>query len=302
MVTHVKWCVNVSRWKPSREEWLILTSSIARDELDRINKYQFQDDSKSSLIGCAMIRKFLTQITDTPSNQIVLTRNEYGRPEICRKFRAVQGNWPPHIDFNVSHSGDYCVFAGFSSRASEIDLKLGVDVTKVVSKTGSDLARFLDLMKRREFTKSEWETVENVGNDRQKCVNFTRLWCLKESYIKAIGIGLTFKLNRINFRFADLFKYHISIEALKNNLNSDISVLLDGQAADEWRFYLTALDNEHLVALAHKFESNEASELRPDEKFIEIPVSSIVDSLVPIHEADEINWMIFSQRGIKVCR
>lgn len=302
MATQARWYINITKWKPTKDEWLALTSGIAREELERINKFQFQEDSKSSLIGCALIRKFLTQVTGTPTNQLILTRNQYGRPEICKEYRAAQTHWPCQIDFNVSHSGDYCVLAGASSHDRQMGVKVGVDVTKIVNKSEGELARFLDLMKRREFTRGEWETVERADGDRQKCINFTRLWCLKESYIKAIGLGLSFKLNRIDFRFADERKYHIPMTALKSGLLSDASVSLDGQAANDWQFYLTALDDEHIVALAHKFETALRFTLDPQNLFEEMPVRSVIDSLESMAEPDEDDWRLFSGRGVKTRR
>lgn len=302
VMIHARWCVNVTKWKPTKEEWLALTSSIARDELERINKFQFQDDSKCSLIGCALIRKFLTQVTGTASNQLVLTRSHYGRPEICDEYRATQTHWPANISFNVSHSGDYCVLAGFSSRDRQVDAKVGVDVTKIISKSGKELARFLDLMKRREFTSAEWETVEEVAEDRQKCVNFTRLWCLKESYIKAIGLGLSFRMNRIDFRFPEEHKYQLSMKALKGGLVSDTIVLLDGTMATDWRFHLTALDDEHMVGLAYKFETPNRFHLEAGDLFEELPVWSIVKSLDPMAVSSEDDWDLFCQRSIKTMR
>jgi 4'-phosphopantetheinyl transferase len=305
MVNSVRWYVNVARWKPTREEWLKLTSSIAKEELERINKFVFQDDSKSSIIGCALIRKFLADITSTPSNEIVLTRTARGRPEVCehyRQSRVAAAKWPPMVDFNVSHSGDYCVFAGVWSQTESPQIKVGVDVTKIVRKNSkAELDRFLDLMSRRPFTRSEWETVEKAACDRQKCINFTRLWCLKESFIKAIGLGLAFKLHRIDFKFAEQHKWDISTKILRQNMLADTTALLDGQPTTDWRFYETALDDEHIVALAYNIlNMSQAGEIHFNSQlFEELTPKSIVDSLVPIVEADEHNWTHFSSRNVK---
>jgi len=321
MTNHIRWYFNVSRWRPTKDDWLELTSSIAKDEVERIHKFNFKDDSKSSLIGCALIRKFLSLATRIPSNEIILERDSHGRPKINESFisnsRSTLPFWPRLLDFNVSHSGDYCVLAGIWSSASsdELDLirsvRVGVDVTKVVQKkTKQELDRFLSLMSRREFTRDEWDTVEQVSDDRQKCINFTRLWCLKESFIKAIGLGLSFKLQRIDFRFPEDVRYNISIRTLidRTFLNST-RVLIDKSLAEDWRFLETALDEDHYVALAYNVDSvlpskqsftcislNDVSNGPP---FEELSIGSIREALVPLSVPDEHNWIKFQNSHVK---
>lgn len=290
MASHVRWYVNISKWTPKRDEWLKLTSCINRDEVDRINRYVFRDDSKASLIGCALIRSFLSQTVGRPSNEFSLTRTELGRPQVYRDFKD-----PKVLDFNVSHSGDYCVLAGVWSNLDNIEIRVGVDVTKIVEKkTKPELDRFLDLMSRREFLPSEWETVVKATDDRQKCINFTRLWCLKESFIKSIGLGLTFKLNRIVFEPESRWNYDCS----SGRMLFGTEVLLDGQLAKSWQFVETALDNKHLVAVGYNLSLDS---LEPDKcPFVEVTIDSLLDSLSPIvTDPNEDDWTKFLARQNK---
>uniref|UniRef100_A0A6G1S462 L-aminoadipate-semialdehyde dehydrogenase-phosphopantetheinyl transferase n=1 Tax=Aceria tosichella TaxID=561515 RepID=A0A6G1S462_9ACAR len=306
MVNHVRWCFNVARWEPTREEWLKLTSSIAREELERINKFVFQDSPKSSLIGCALIRKFLTLATSTPSNDIVLTRSPRGRPEVCETYRRSQKEtWPPMFDFNVSHSGDYCVLAGVWSKRESPIIRVGVDVTKIIKKEStSELNRFLDLMSKRPFTIDEWDTVKKATSDRQKCINFTRLWCLKESYIKAIGLGLAFNLRRIDFKFSEEHNWNISTSTLRHNMLSDTTVMLDGHPETNWRFYETALDDEHMVSLAYNILNARKVDEVPHchDQFENLSINSILESLTPLTAADDNDWAHFSSRSVRSSR
>lgn len=299
MAKYAIWYFNVQRWRPTRQEWLKLTSSIDRDEVDRINKFVYQEDAKSSLVGCALIREFLAHIAQIPSNEFTLTRTQHGRPAISQECLR-EPKWPKMMDFNVSHSGDYCVLAGVWSSNEQPNIRLGIDLTKIVhKKTKQELDRFLSLMSRREFTRSEWETVERAQDDRQKCINFTRLWCLKESFIKATGLGLSFKLSRIDFRFDEDNKYNIQLEILRSRLLTTTKVLLDGQPATDWTFLETALDDEHMVAVGYNVQG--ATEDVPGRVNLpeEISIESVVESLTPMRQTDERNWTIFSSRGTK---
>lgn len=63
-----------------------------------------------------------------------------------------------------------------------------------------------------------------------------RHWCMKEAYIKALGIGLGFDLHRAEFH------YHEDL------IWGDLAhVYIDGVYAAEWQFFLHKLDAEHWV-------------------------------------------------------
>lgn len=306
MYRHVRWCFNVGKWSPSRDDWLKLTASISDEELVRINKFHYQDDSKSSIIGRALIRKFVSMALEAPSNEIDLDRTAHGRPIISERSlkKFSPKSVPTSLDFNVSHSGDYCILAGFWTRdPCEIRLTVGADVTRIVSKkTKQELDRFLDLMSRREFLPDEWRTVTGAADDRQKCVNFTRLWCLKESFIKSIGLGLSYGLNRICFR-------PCAANSLpdRRQLLSDTQVLVDNQLAPDWTFLETALDEEHLVAIGYNYDraprspSQSAHWLDTGSSFEVLDIDHLLEGITPIRSpaSGESNWIQFSSKASK---
>ena len=63
----------------------------------------------------------------------------------------------------------------------------------------SKILEFFRLMKR-QFTTEEWSQIcdENLKLSEQ-AENFFRFWTLKESFVKAIGHGLGFNLQRLSF-------------------------------------------------------------------------------------------------------
>jgi len=65
-----------------------------------------------------------------------------------------------------------------------------------------------------------------------------RHWCMKEAYIKALGIGLGFDLHRVEFH------YHEDL------IWGDIAyVYIDGIYQARWQFFLHKLDSDHWVSL-----------------------------------------------------
>ena len=65
---------------------------------------------------------------------------------------------------------------------------------------GSSIAEYFSLL-HEHYTEYEWENITRNNSDHQQLVEFYCLWCLKESFIKAVGIGLGFLLNRMEFHY-----------------------------------------------------------------------------------------------------
>lgn len=84
------------------------------------------------------------------------------------------------IYFNLSHSGEMVVCA-ISSH------EIGCDVEKI-----SDMN--LEIAKRFFFT-TEYEMIVNQKTEAARREMFFRLWTLKESFIKSIGIGVKLPMN-----------------------------------------------------------------------------------------------------------
>lgn len=95
---------------------------------------------------------------------IAYKRNRHGKPFLC--------DYPLYI--SISHSGDYavCVVS---------DTEIGVDIQKI-RKANFRIAQ-------RYFTAEECEYISN------DTLRFFELWTKKESYLKAVGTGLTVPLN-----------------------------------------------------------------------------------------------------------
>ena len=72
------------------------------------------------------------------------------------------------------------------------------------------------------------------------------LQCLKESYVKAIGVGIGFSLQRIEF--------HIYSDLDRKRYTTDTRVHIDGSVQENWRFEETMLDDTHCVATALNIE------------------------------------------------
>ncbi len=106
------------------------------------------------------------------TDELEIKKTEHGKPYFAQRS---------DIHFNISHSGSYAA-------AAVGKYPLGVDV-QVVRKVKPSLIEKLCDENEKRFIE--------LSGDKDKA--FITLWALKESYVKAIGKGLSFPLSRINF-------------------------------------------------------------------------------------------------------
>ncbi|KAJ8909696.1 hypothetical protein NQ315_002736 [Exocentrus adspersus] len=174
----------------------------------------------------------------------------------------------PKLNFNVSHQGDYVVFAGECS-----DSVLGVDVMKLEYTGGKSLADFFRLM-TKHFSPQEWSTIKGSGSEKQQIAMFCRHWCLKESYVKATGVGITVNLQDISF------KINTNILS-KEFIVNDTQLYVKGLKLEEWEFQEMLIDDFHCVSVALHKSNNETVIFR------EIAFHELMEGSFPLMIGDE---------------
>lgn len=244
---HARWAFDLSTWRPSLNELLLATSLIQTEEKSRLSKFMFRDDFDASIIGRLLMRKFIRDTTNIPYEQIRFDRDSRGKPFLLPlQHDRLTTN---HVDFNVSHQGSYSVLAGccLSSddhKSQNLSTTIGVDVMKIEYTGGKPLNEFFRIM-HRNFTVNEWKFIRNNSDELSQTEAFMRHWCLKESYVKNIGVGITIDLQKIDFKIK-------TKKLLTNQTVMDTKVEVNGELLDNWIFEESLIDNEHCVAVAVK--------------------------------------------------
>jgi len=150
--------------------------------------------------------------------QWLFLRNAYGRP-------ALQGpSLPFSLDFNISHTRGALVIA-FAAQGA-----VGVDV-EYTQRQCRALA-----VAERYFSAPEVADLQGLPQELQR-KRFFDLWTLKESYIKACGMGMAIPLGSFSFDFAA----------------DEIAIAFDSRREDSparWRFWQLPLSQTHQLALA----------------------------------------------------
>ncbi|XP_039397442.1 L-aminoadipate-semialdehyde dehydrogenase-phosphopantetheinyl transferase isoform X5 [Mauremys reevesii] len=235
--------------------------------------------------GRLLIRKLIAEKLRIPWNEIHLQRTSKGKPFLVNDILGIHSNF----NFNVSHQGDYAVLA------AEPELQVGIDIMKTNLPGSGSIPDFFRIMKR-QFTEAEWSVIKSMNNEWIQLDMFYRHWALKESFIKAIGIGIGFNLQRIEFNVSPL-----QLEVGK--VYKETKMLLDGDKEEGWTFEETRLDDLHHVAVALgkpevfvQKDSNVLSKDLTQPQFQVLTFNDLVAAGVPIAPEDPAYWDNFCSK------
>lgn len=286
----VRWAFRCGSWTPSRSDWLLAARCIQQEERDRIGQFVFAKDAKSAMAGRLLLRRFVCERMGIPWSEIKLERSPRGKPYLAAplKVSSDSGPEPPAWSFNLSHQGDYAVLA------AEQGVQVGVDIMKTTMPGSSSVPEFFRIM-TRQFTAYEWSVIQSADSEQQQLAAFYRHWALKESFIKAIGTGLGFNLQRVEF--------HLSPEPLtQKSVLCQTKMHLDEEEEQDWIFEESLLDADHHVAVAlGPADKAGFAPLRPSlpppTSFTLLTFTDLIASASPLTEEDSTCWDSFNMKA-----
>ena len=195
-------------------------SLLTDDELTQMARLYFARHRHQYLITRALIRTCLSSYFEVEPAAWRFDKNGYGKPEISFPGES----WP--VRFNLSHC-DGLIMCGITR-----DYDIGVDAEDAQRTTR---AAFESLSSY--FSAEEVEALNQLPTEQQK-QRFFDYWTLKESYIKARGMGLAIPLDKFSFQFkADRlngFELHPDLEDDANN----------------WQFWRMPMAERYRIAVA----------------------------------------------------
>lgn len=174
------WFALVDRLEPaSKSKYLSL---LTDDERHRHDRYYFDRHREEFLTTRALERFVLSSYLSVSPHDLRFERTAEGKPQLAFPRSDV---W-----FNLSNTRGLvaCIIGKVP--------QLGIDVENVTSRvTNLDVAR-------RFFAPAEVEELESNAAERQAW-RFFEYWTLKESYLKARGLGLSYPLDAFFFSIAE---------------------------------------------------------------------------------------------------
>ena len=239
------WCAFPSEITDSRllREYRSLLSEAEREQEPR---FYFARDQLRYLVTRTLVRTVLSRYAPIAPRDWVFETNSYGRPSIANDCPAART-----ISFNLTHTDGLIMLAVGREHA------LGIDAENVVTRPVSvDMAD-------KFFAADEVTALRRLPQAKQP-LRFMEYWTLKESYIKARGMGLSIPLDRFSFRFPH--EEHIEIEIHPDQ--EDLPA--------RWRFWQMRMGPQHVAAVcAERMQSTPP----------ELPATRIVP-LVSEHRLD----------------
>ncbi len=166
-----------SEWVKERVALPHLAQLLSPEEQVRAKRYRFEADRNRHVVLWAGLRLIIGSVVNASPRALEFERSAAGKP--------VLSSPPLPLSFNATHAGAFVVFA--LSWGGPV----GVDIEEVRPEVEIEeiVERFFHPHERREF---------RTLSEDLKPAAFFRSWTLKESYLKACGVGLPFGLDRVH--------------------------------------------------------------------------------------------------------
>ncbi|MBE0638778.1 MAG: 4'-phosphopantetheinyl transferase superfamily protein [Bacteroidales bacterium] len=202
------------------------------DELERLKPGHFSQFRKKyrnltalqhSFFSDLLIRMLLSKRYLIRDSDVVLGYNDHNKPFLKNR---------QNLHFNVSHSGSWIV-AAFSEKI------VGIDIERV-KKANLEVAH-------RYFSEEEVFFLDQI-EESAKDEWFFKFWTIKESYLKAVGTGLTRPLSSFavvfNGREVKLMDGGLEVDVILSQMDFDRDYKLAICSFGEW-----IEDNVEIISL-----------------------------------------------------
>jgi 4'-phosphopantetheinyl transferase len=209
------WIINIENY---RENINNFQKILSRDEQEKVKKFSFDKLKERFIINRGYLRTILGQYLKIKPEEICFTYNQKGKPLLDKKII-------PKIEFNLSHTNNYAVYAISKNN-------IGIDLEKIDAKVE------VENIAKRFFCDNESNYLSNLPS-MQKPEYFFKLWTIKEAYLKAIGEGLSGGLDSICFAIN------------KNNQQIELfTQRKDQKVNNNWHFKTWILVDDHIMSIA----------------------------------------------------
>jgi 4'-phosphopantetheinyl transferase len=220
------WCANPD-WI-SAEDARAYTSLLSGDECAYLEGMHLASHRHRYLVTRALARDVLSGYLGSTPSEVQLTREGHGKPRLAG-FNGQRNS----LTFSISHA-NALVIMGVGWVHS-----LGVDVEQVSRPAHGRVARL-------HFSRWEQAAFQHLPPD-ERSKRFWALWTLRESYFKALGIGLSGPLNAYGF---DLDAPGSIIPRFDPGSLRPVAAECDAEGSSlDWRFWQLHLPANNLVSV-----------------------------------------------------
>jgi 4'-phosphopantetheinyl transferase len=154
---------------------------LSEGERRRATAFRFEQDRRLFVRSHLLLRAVLSRYADIPPERWIFSTTEHGKPRIVRSEGV------PPLEFSLSHTRGLAVCAVGRGRA------LGVDAENLERMIG------FPEVAERVCSPTELRTLSTIPSALRP-TRFFEYWTLKESLLKAMGIGLAGDPATVTFR------------------------------------------------------------------------------------------------------
>lgn len=195
-------------------------SLLTEDEAEQMSRLYFTGHRHQYLLTRALLRSCLSLYHPVEPAEWRFSKNRYGKPQVSHPKRELTTR------FNLSHARGL-IICGI---APGVDIGVDVEDTQRTTRAAFDsLASY--------FSEQEIRDLAKLPEEQQK-LRFFDYWTLKESYIKARGMGLALPLGKFSFHF---------------NANGLSEFRTDAELGDDprnWQFWRISMSGHYRIAIA----------------------------------------------------
>jgi len=205
--------IEIALWQYSSNErhWNCWMESLSQEERDRAATYRFEGDRASFMAGRYLLRRLLSLSTGTAPGELVLSADKDG------KLRLDGRDAPQFSLANADGLVTVAVASGCDHVGIDCErIDAEIEEAAVASYCSGDERRWLAELSARERAQAA-----------------VALWTLKESHLKALGVGLREDPRNIAFAWKD-----------------GVPVMVGGDRDRRWHHRLIESGSRHVVALA----------------------------------------------------
>jgi len=194
------WLIKLSDFTSIEQSLLAL---LHPNETERAMRLHFALHRQRFIIARGLLRKTLNLYTGIEPEKITFNLGRHGK-------LYLQDN-TLNLQFNVSHSDDFAVFA------LTIQQEIGVDIEKMAPHFNKKVAE-------RFFSKQEYIQLMALS-PKERIEGFYQIWTKKEAIIKALGEGLFTSLADFSVSLRQA-KESVMLTYLKNQYNYHVESFL----------------------------------------------------------------------------
>ena len=154
-------------------------SLLTARECERADRFLFDEHRRRFIVSRGQLRVLLGLYIDVAPRLVDFQYTNLGKPYFANDVSD------PYIQFNFTNSSDWALLA------VTLGTELGIDMERI--REMSDM----EGLARRFFAQPEIDAIVQHPGQKKRQQAFFRCWTRKEAFLKAIGAGLTFPLDKV---------------------------------------------------------------------------------------------------------